>query len=52
MRIAPRTPNAGVISVARTIGVGDGVADAVAVGVGRVLVTLKTVGRTVENEMF
>ena len=40
MRIAPRTPNAGVISVASTIGVGDGVAVVEAVGVGSVLVTL------------
>lgn len=44
MRMAPRTPKAGEISVASTMGVGDGVADAealaAAVGVGSVLVTL------------
>lgn len=40
MRIAPRTPNAGEISVDNTMGVGDGEADVEAVGVGSVLVTL------------
>lgn len=40
MRIAPRTPKAGVISVASTMGVGDGEADDEAVGIGSVLVTL------------
>lgn len=42
MRIAPRTPKAGLISVASTmgVGVGDEEADVEAVGVGSVLVTL------------
>lgn len=40
MRIPPRTPKAGVISVASTMGVGDGEEDVEAVGVGSVLVAL------------
>lgn len=42
MRIAPRTPKAGVISVASMMGVGVGVGEVVVevVGIGSVLVTL------------
>ena len=57
MRTVPRTPKAGSILVARTVGEADGeVEDVVAetlildVGVAIVRVTLKTVGRTVIRE--
>jgi hypothetical protein len=60
MRTVPRTPNAGSILVARTVGEADGdeVEDVAAetlvldVGVAIVSVTLKTVGRTVTTARF
>lgn len=56
MRTVPRTPKAGSILVARTVGEAAGDEDVVAetlmldVGVAIVRVTLKTVGRTVTRE--